>query len=343
MKAFAITNPGQSEVQEIKKPEPQEGEALLRIHKVGFCGGDLNAFRGTFPMQQYPMIIGHEVGATIEAIGTGVPEEFGAGTRVTLNPYQAGADDLDDCLPCRRGLRNAAVDNRTMGVRRPGAMTSYITVPYSKLYRSNKLSHVELALVEPLTVGFHAANRGQVAAGEHVMVFGCGIVGLGAVAGAARKGAKVIAVDIDEKKLDVARKAGAAYSINSLHENLHNKQLEITGGDGPLVCIEAVGLPATFRACVEEVAFTGRVVYIGYAKEAVEYDTKLFVQKELNIFGSRNALTEFHDVIDLLEEGGKFPVSEVISRTVRIEQASQAMKEWAADPSKIIKMVLDMD
>ena len=101
MKAFAITNPGQSEIQEIKKPEPQEGEALLRIHKVGFCGGDLNAFRGTFPMQQYPMIIGHEVGATIEAIGTGVPEDFGAGTRVTLNPYQAGADDLDDCLPCR--------------------------------------------------------------------------------------------------------------------------------------------------------------------------------------------------------------------------------------------------
>lgn len=343
MKAFAITNPGESEIQEIEKPEPREEEALLRIHKVGFCGGDLNAYRGTFPMQQYPMIIGHEVGATIEAAGSGVPDEFKPGTSVTLNPYQAGADDLDDCLPCRRGLRNAAVDNRTMGVRRPGAMTDYITVPYGKLYRSDILSHRELALVEPLTVGFHAANRGQVAAGEFVLVFGCGIVGLGAVAGAARKGAKVIAVDIDDQKLDVARKAGAAYTINSLKEDLHNKQIEITGGDGPLVCIEAVGLPTTFRSCVEEVAFTGRVVYIGYAKEAVEYDTKLFVQKELSIFGSRNALTEFEDVIAMLEEGGQFPVDAVISRTLRINEAPQAMAEWAADPSRIIKMMLELD
>jgi threonine dehydrogenase-like Zn-dependent dehydrogenase len=343
MKAFAITNPGQSEIQEIEKPEPNEDEALLRIHKVGFCGGDLNAYRGTFPMQQYPMIIGHEVGATIEAVGQHVPDEFAVGTKVTLNPYQAGADDTDDCLPCRRGLRNAAVDNRTMGVRRPGAMTDYITVPHQKLYCSDKLSHRELALVEPLTVGFHATNRGQVAAGEFVMVFGCGIVGLGAVSGAAVKGANVIAVDIDDQKLEVAKKAGAKYTINSLNENLHNRQLEITGGDGPIVCIEAVGLPATFRACVEEVAFTGRVVYIGYAKEGVEYDTKLFVQKELNIFGSRNALTEFHDVIAMLETGGKFPVEEVISRTVRIDEAPRAMADWAADPSKIIKMMLELD
>ncbi len=343
MKAFAITSPGQSEIQEIQKPEPCGGEALLRIHKVGFCGGDLNAYRGTFPMQEYPMIIGHEVGATVEAAGPDVPGEFAAGTRVTLNPYQAGADDKDDCLPCRRGLRNAAVDNRTMGVRRPGAMTDYITVPHGKLYRSDTLTHRELALVEPLTVGFHAANRGQVAAGEFVMVFGCGIVGLGAVSGATVKGANVIAVDVDDHKLEVAKQAGAKYTINSQKEDLHNKQLEITDGEGPLVCIEAVGLPATFRACVEEVAFTGRVVYIGYAKELVEYDTKLFVQKELNIFGSRNALTEFHDVIAMLEEGGRFPVDTVISRTIRIEEAPQAMAEWAADPSRVIKMMLDLD
>ncbi|MDE0820610.1 MAG: hypothetical protein OSA95_05790, partial [Opitutales bacterium] len=93
----------------------------------------------------------------------------------------------------------------------------------------------------------------------------------------------------------------------------------------------------------EEVAFTGRVVYIGYAKETVEYDTKLFVQKELNVFGSRNALTEFHDVIAMLETGGKFPVEEVISRTVRIDEAPRAMEDWAADPSKIIKMILELD
>jgi len=108
---------------------------------------------------------------------------------------------------------------------------------------------------------------------------------------------------VDDDKLALATKTGARHGINTSRESLHQRLLELTGGLGPDVIIEAVGLPQTFRSAVEEVAFTGRVVYIGYAKEPVVYETRLFVQKELDIMGSRNALPEdFRQVLRMLEE-----------------------------------------
>ena len=141
----------------------------------------------------------------------------------------------------------------------------------------------------------------RLAAGLHiysVAVFGCGGVGLGAIAASHFRGATTIAIDVDDEKLALAKKAGAIHAINTARESLHQRLAESTEGRGPDVTIEAIGLPQTFRAAVEEVAFTGRVVYIGYAKEPVAYETRLFVQKELDIVGSRNALPEdFRQVI----------------------------------------------
>jgi threonine dehydrogenase-like Zn-dependent dehydrogenase len=162
-------------------------------------------------------------------------------------------------------------------------------VPVRKLYRAN-LSQKELSLVEPLTVGCHAVARARVAPTDTVAIFGCGGVGLGAVAASAFRGATTIAIDIDDAKLDIAKKAGALLVINSRQQNPAPAIKELTGGFGPQVVIEAVGYPETFRAAVDIVAFTGRVVYIGYAKEPVTYETRFFVQKELDIMGARNAL-----------------------------------------------------
>jgi len=107
----------------------------------------------------------------------------------------------------------------------------------------------------------------------------------------------------------------------------------LTSGNGPDVVIEAVGLAETFRAAVEEVAFTGRVVYIGYTKSPVEYETKLFVQKELDILGSRNCLGDFRRVIEVLEGGG-FPVDDVVTKVVLLEEASQALADWSKNPAR---------
>jgi threonine dehydrogenase-like Zn-dependent dehydrogenase len=337
MKALYIIEPGRTELREIGNAQPAAGEVLLRVGMVGFCGGDMNAFKGTMPMQYYPMILGHEIGATIEELRAAVPDDFRVGMKVTVSPYQS----CGRCTPCQRNRPNACRDNKTMGVRRPGAMTEYVSVPWTDIYPSEKLSLKELALVEPLTVGFHAVQRGKVTASDKVMVFGCGIVGLGAVAGSAARGVEVISVDIDDGKLAIAKKAGARHTINSAKADLHRALAELTDGRGPDVVIEAVGLPETFRAAVEEVVFTGRVVYIGYPKEPVQYDTKLFVQKELDIMGSRNCLGDFPRVIEVLE-AGRFPVDDVITRIVPLQQAGQALEQWSERPAAVTKIMVQV-
>jgi threonine dehydrogenase-like Zn-dependent dehydrogenase len=215
-------------------------------------------------------------------------------------------------------------------------------MPPEKLYPAS-LTIKELCLVEPLTVGFHAVARGRVSSADKVAVFGCGGVGLGAIAASRFAGATTIAVDLDDDKLQLARKAGAAHVVNSAKSRLHDQLLELTGGRGPDVIIEAIGLAETFRDAVEEAAFTGRVVYIGYAKEPVAYETKLFVEKELDILGSRNALPEdFRTVIKMLEEG-KFPVEDAVGSIVPLDDAPTILKAWSSNPLKFRKIMVQLD
>lgn len=338
MKALFLVEPGKTEVREIDWQLPGPEEVLLRVGMVGFCGGDLNGYRGLFELQEYPNILGHEVGATIEQVGDKVPDNFKPGMKVTVYPYL----NCGTCVSCRKGRPNACQDNKTMGVRRPGAMTNYVTLHWKNLFASEKLSLRELALVEPLTVGFHAAARGRVSDQDRVAVIGCGIVGMGALAASVNRGAEVIAIDIDDSKMEIAKKIGVAHTINTTKVDLHDALAQITGGDGPDVIIEAVGSPATYRAAVEEVAYTGRVVCIGYAKKPVEFNTGVFVRKEIEILGSRNCLGEFPEVISYLESG-KFPVEEVISKVVPVEEAGAALAAWSANPGLVTKIMVDFD
>lgn len=307
---------------------------MLKVRMVGFCGSDLNSFRGLNPLVSFPRIPGHEVAATVVE-GNG---DLSSGTDVALSPYTS----CGMCPSCLHARPNACQFNQTLGVQRDGALTEFIVMPPEKLYAS-RLSLKQLCLVEPLTVGFHAVARGRVAAAETVAVFGCGGVGLGAVAGASARGARTICVDVEDDKLLLAQRAGGTHVINSAKEPLHKCLQDLTGGRGPDVVIEAIGSAATFRAAVEEVAFTGRVIYIGYAKEPVSYETKLFVQKELDVMGSRNALPEdFHDVIRMLE-AGKFPVDEAVSVIVPFEEAGNALRAWSENPSKFKKIMVSLD
>lgn len=339
MKALFINAAGSTAYGEAPMPVPQPGEVLLSVKRLGYCGSDLNTFRGANPLVTYPRIPGHEIGAVIAEVTAGVPDTFKPGMEVTVVPYTT----CGKCTSCRSGRVNACRHNQTLGVQRDGAFTEFITVPWQKLVRSGSLSLVEHTLVEPLSVGFHAVERGRVAAADTVLVFGCGMIGLGAIAGAALlRGARVVAVDVDDTKLAMARKAGAAETINSKTENLHDKLQALTHGDGPNVAIEAVGLPATFRAAVDEVCFAGRVVYIGYAKEAVSYETKYFVMKELDIMGSRNATAQnFADVVRVLESR-RYPVAETITRTVPFNEAGAALADWAANPGRITKIHVEV-
>lgn len=336
MKAIQIITPENIQIVDRPAPIARKGEVLLKINYVGFCGSDLSTFLGKNPMVEYPRVPGHEISATIKSIGEEVLSNFKVGQAVTVVPYT----NCGQCSSCRKGRFNACRYNQTLGVQRDGAMQEFITVPWQKLIIDDKLSAKELAMVEPLTVGFHAIDRGRVTDIDTVMIFGCGMIGSGAIICAALRGATVIAVDIDDQKLELAHKIGATHVINSKTTNLHEVLLEITNGHGPDVIIEAAGNPFTYQSALEEAAFAARVVCIGYAKNDVSFATKLWVQKEIDILGSRNATpSDFEAVINYLKKG-TFPLDEMITSIIEPEDSAAAVASWAANPGQVMKILV---
>lgn len=337
MKAIQIISEGNVSLIDRNKPKIKADEILIKIKFVGFCGSDLNTFLGKNPMVKLPVVPGHEIGGIIEDIGENVPTGFQKGTACTANPYTS----CGKCVSCRNGRVNACEFNQTMGVQRDGAMVEYIAVPWTKILTDSEISVRDFALVEPMSVGFHAVSRAEVTDTDYVMVIGCGMIGAGAIVRAALRGAKVIAVDVDDKKLVLSKKLGAQYTINSKTQNLHNEIQKITAGFGADVVIEAVGSPGTYVAAVNEASFSGRVVYIGYAKTEVSFQTKYFVQKELDIRGSRNALpTDFRAVMEYMKRK-TCPFDELISAVYKPEKAQAALEKWASDPGNVFRILIE--
>jgi len=336
MRAIEITKPGEMSLVDREMPVVRNNEILLKINYIGFCGSDLSTYLGKNPLVKYPKVPGHEISATIQQIGSEVPGQFQVGQRATVVPYT----NCGHCTSCRQKRFNACRYNETLGVQREGAMAEYISVPWHKVIADPELSAYQLALVEPLTVGFHAIDNGKVTDLDTVVVFGCGMIGSGAIVRANLRGATVIAVDIDDSKLEVAKLLGAKHTINSKNQNLHEELEKLTNGDGPTAVIEAAGNPITYKAAIDEVAFAGRVVCIGYAKDEIAFPTRLWVQKELEISGSRNANpSDFEAVIKYLKSSG-LDETILISKIVKPLDAPNAMKEWSENPGAILKILV---
>lgn len=336
MKAVAIMSERKVCLVEREKPTIHPDEVLLKVMYVGFCGSDLNTYTGKNPMVKLPVIPGHEIGAVIEAAGSAVPDTLKAGMNCTVNPYT----NCGNCASCRNGRPNACRFNQTLGVQRDGAMAEYIAVPWQKVIVDNEISPRDFALVEPMSVGFHAVSRAKVTDIDIVMVIGCGMIGIGAIVRAALRGARVIAVDVDDEKLRLAQTLGAHYTINSGTEDVHLRLEELTAGNGADVVIEAVGAPVTYQMAVNEAAFTGRVVCIGYAKTEIAFQTKYFVMKELDIRGSRNAMPEdFRAVIEYLKRT-KAPVDKLISSIYPPEEAGNALETWSDNTGKTFRILI---
>lgn len=336
MEAIQITGQGQVRLTDIPKPTIKPRHVLLKTGYVGFCGSDLNTFRGLNPLVKLPIIPGHEIGAVIETVGEEVPDTIQPEMHATVNPYTS----CGNCPSCRNGRYNACEFNQTLGVQRDGAMTAYLLVPWEKVITDKDISVRDFALVEPMSVGFHAVDRAKVTDSDVVMVIGCGMIGVGAIVRAAIRGAKVIAVDTNDKKLELAKRLGTHFTINTMTENLHERVSEITNNSGADVIIEAVGRTETYLAAIAEAAFTGRVVFIGYAKEKIPFDTQYFVKKELDIRGSRNALPcDFKAVMEYMKRGN-CPVDKLITAIYPPKEAGKALENWAAAPGDVFRILI---
>ena len=347
MKAIYINKPGEVEIREIDMPVRKPGEALLQVLYGGICGSDLGSYRGTFAYFDYPRIPGHEFSARIVEIDE---NEYGLkeGMIVTCNPYF----NCGHCGSCERGFVNACMDNQTMGCQRDGAFCEYITMPVERIYDGKGLDPKILAAIEPFCISYHGVQRAQIRKGDKVLVIGAGTIGVLAGCAAKALGGEVYLCDIAEDKLryGVETFGFAGMILNESPEAFEKAVGDLTGRldvrgnqliNGFDVCIEAVGLPSTFQNCVDAAAFGGKAVLIGVGKKNLDFNFTLLQKKELNIFGSRNALKkDFVELIDLVRSG-KADLEKIITNLYPFQDAAKAFADFDQNGTQMLKVMID--
>ena len=294
MKALICTKPGTFDYINCDEPLPQPGQAILKIKRVGICGTDLHAYRGTQPYFTYPRILGHELAADL--IDTGGAAGFVPGEVVTFIPYF----NCGTCIACRNGLTNCCTQIKVCGVHIDGGMAEYLSVPSYALVKSEGLGYDELAFVEPLAIGAHGVRRANLQKDEFVLVIGAGPIGLGTMEFAKIAGAKVIALDINEQRLRFCNdKLKVAFTINGSTEDVLARLKEITNGDMPTVVMDATGSLKAIENGLQYLSHGGRFVLIGLQKEAFSFSHPEFHKRETTLMSSRNATrADFEQVID---------------------------------------------
>ena len=337
MKTIIINKPGEIEIIEQAMPVRKQGEALLKILYGGICGSDLGTCRGTFAYASYPRIPGHEFSAEIIEIGDN-DRNLKPGMIVTCNPYF----NCGHCYSCQRGLVNCCTSNETMGAQRDGAFSEYITMPIERIYDGKGLSAKTLALIEPFCISYHGISRANIQPNDKVLVIGAGTIGVLAAVAAKAKGAKVYISDVAENKMNYAIETFGLDGdiLNDSPENFIKRVEEITNGNYFDVTIEAVGLPSTFQACIDAAAFGARMVQIGVGKRTHEFDFTLLQKKELNVYGSRNALKkDFLELIDLVKSG-KVDLEKIVTNTYNLDEADKAFQDFSKNAASMLKVVI---
>ena len=338
MKSIVINQPGQVVFREDPMPVAKEGEALLKLLYGGICGSDLGSYRGTYAYFDYPRIPGHEFSAEIVEVGE---NDYGLkkGMIVTCNPYF----NCTHCYSCRWGLVNCCTTNQTMGCQRDGAFSEYVAMPLERIYDGKGVPPKTLALIEPFCISYHGVSRANIKPGDRVLVLGAGTIGVLAAVAAKAKGARVYVADVAEKKLQFAMDSFGLEGtlLNDSPEHFREQVEDVTGGDGFDVTIEAVGLPSTFQNCIDAAAFGGNVVLIGIGKKNLDFNFTTIQKKELNVFGSRNALkADFLELIDLVKAGG-VDLEKIVTNVYRFADAPEAFAEFDRRAGEMLKVVLD--
>ncbi|MDE3237277.1 MAG: zinc-binding alcohol dehydrogenase family protein [Bacteroidota bacterium] len=336
MRTLVCTTPHQFDYADTTIPVVGEGDTLLKIERIGICGTDLHAFEGTQPFFNYPRILGHELAATI--VQTDAPG-FSIGEAVTFIPYFY----CGTCIACRMGKPNCCATIKVCGVHIDGGMREYLVVPSYSLVHGEGLSFDELALVEPLAIGAHGVRRAGVTKDEYVLVVGAGPIGLGTMEFARIAGGKVIAMDINEGRLNFCtEKLAVAATVNPAKEDAFEKLNAITNGDMPTVVIDATGSLKAINNAFQFLAHGGRYVLVGLQKGDITFNHPEFHKRESTLMSSRNATREdFEHVIDSMKKGFVQPTTYITHR-VRFEEVKANFESWLHPATGVIKAMVEM-
>ncbi|MGH9341071.1 MAG: alcohol dehydrogenase catalytic domain-containing protein [Acidobacteriota bacterium] len=334
MRAAIIHAPLEMKVGDWETPRPRPGEALISVAAAGICAGDMYFYLGKNPYACYPQICGHEIaGVVIEVAGDG--SDLRPGTRVVVEPFiGCGA-----CYPCRIGKSNCCTRLKIIGVHQPGGYAELLTAPAKNLHVvPDDLSLATASFAEPVAIALQACRRAELAEGERVLVLGSGPIGLALIEVARARGARVAATDLLKSNLDVAAQLGA--EVLPADEKLTRAVLDLTGGEGMPVVIEATGNPRAIERTVELVAAGGRIVIVGLIKQGigVMFPGLDFTRKEMTVLGSRASVNCFPEALSLLSHGYvRYP--EVTAR-FDLWEAPRIFAELAARPGSVHKAIL---
>jgi len=339
MKSVILNEPGKLVLFTSSEPSsPGAGEALIRVHRIGFCGTDYHAFHGRQPFFNYPRILGHELGVEVLAVGEGVTN-VAVGDKCSIEPYL----NCGSCMACRKGRTNCCSNMKVLGVHVDGGMRQRLVVPAAKLHGSKTLSYDALALVETLAIGAHAIDRAGVENSETIVVIGAGPIGLAAIQFALLRCARVIVIDRAMPRLEACSCLYPGVIALDPEKPFVEQLVSLTNGDLADAVVDATGNLASMGGSLEYVGHAGRLVFVGLAQGEVTFNDPLFHRREMTLLASRNALSkDFPEIIAAMEAGKIDPLAWITHRCA-LSEIPEKLPEWSEPKAGVIKAVASVD
>lgn len=343
MKTAVMKAIGKIELEEREIPQPKEGEVLIKIGYVGICGSDVHYFEtgaiGDFVVKP-PFVLGHEAAGTVVALGEGV-DSLKIGDRVAMEPGKT----CGHCEFCRTGRYNLCPDVQFFATPPyDGVFQEYVAYDTSMCFRlPDNISLMEGALIEPLAVGFHAANQGGAHIGQKAVVFGSGCIGLMCLLALKAEGVtEVYVVDVIDKRLEKAMELGAAGVINSSKEDAVERIMELAGGYGVDLAIDTAGADVTINQGIRMVKPGGTIVCVGYSRSGkVTLDMSVALNKEIT-FRTVFRYRHIYPMAIAAVSSGLINLRNVVTDTFTLDEIQEAMVKSVNDKVNIVKAVIEV-
>ena len=341
MKAMLLSEYKKLAITEMPIPQIADDEVLVRVRACGICGSDIHGYDGSTGRRIPPLVMGHEAAGEIEHVGAGV-KDFGAGDRVTFDSTVS----CGRCDYCKAGQINLCDNRMVLGVscgdyRRHGAFAEYVSVPARILYKlPDSLPFERAALIEAVSIAVHAVSRHVPKPDDAVLVVGSGMIGVLVIQVLREKGCRnIIALDVDDDKLALAKRVGAARTLNGKDVDVPARIREMTGGQGADASFEVVGHGSTVMNAIRSLRKGGKVVLIGNLSPKVEIPLQEVVSREISVLGSCASSGEIPECIDLLARGA-VDVDPLISLKASLDEAPQLFERLYGGDKRLMKVIL---
>jgi len=341
MQALVLENARDLRMRDVPEPAVGPLDVLVKVKACGICGSDVHGYDGTTGRRIPPLVMGHEAAGVVAKIGAEV-HSFRIGDRVTFD----STISCDKCLFCSKGDVNLCDNRRVLGVscsdyRRDGAFAEYVSVPQHIVYALPDSFPLEkAALIEAVSIAVHAARITGIQPGDSAVVVGTGMIGLLAIQALRVFGcSKIIAVDLEESKLALARQLGADETLLATDPDLSQKLKSSTQGRGPDIAVEVVGVQKSIVTAIENVRRGGTVTLVGNLAPSVEIPLQTVVTRQLKLQGACASAGEYRECIRLMDSGA-INVDPLMSALAPLSEGAEWFNRLYARESGLMKVIL---